>query len=46
MVTVEFPEDWDRYLPDALFAYREFPQKSIGFSSNELIFGTEALSLC
>ena len=28
----ERPQDWDRYLPVVLFAYREVPQVSTGFS--------------
>ena len=35
----ERPEDWDRYLPATLFAYREVPQESLGFSPFELIYG-------
>ena len=33
------PTDWDRYIPAALFAYREIPQSSTGFSPFELMFG-------
>ena len=33
------PSDWDRYIPAALFAYREIPQASTGFSPFELMFG-------
>lgn len=32
-------KDWDRLLPYLLFAYREVPQASIGFSSFELLYG-------
>ena len=32
----EHPKDWDRYLPTLLFAVRELPQKSLGFSPFEL----------
>ena len=35
----ERPEDWDRYLPATLFAYREIPQESLGFSPFEMIYG-------
>ncbi|KAL8593285.1 hypothetical protein ACOMHN_009938 [Nucella lapillus] len=35
----ERPSDWDRYIPAALFAYREAPQESTGFSSFELLYG-------
>ena len=33
------PRDWDRYLGPALFAYREIPQESTGFSPFELLYG-------
>lgn len=32
-------KDWDRWLPYLLFAYREVPQASTGFSPFELLFG-------
>ena len=35
----ERPKDWDRYLSAVLFAYREVPQASTGFSPFELLFG-------
>ena len=35
----ERPKDWDRYIPAVLFAYREVPQASLGFSPFELLFG-------
>ena len=35
----ERPKDWDRYLPAVLFAYREVPQASTGFSLFELLYG-------
>ena len=38
-VAQEKPSDWDRYIPAALFAYRELPQSSTGFSPFELLFG-------
>ena len=33
------PKDWDRYLPALLFAIREVPQESLGFSPFELLYG-------
>ncbi|KYO48728.1 hypothetical protein Y1Q_0004110 [Alligator mississippiensis] len=33
------PSDWDEKLPHLIFAYREVPQESTGFSSFELMFG-------
>ena len=33
------PEQWDKYLQPLLFAYREVPQCSTGFSPFELVFG-------
>ncbi|GFO35039.1 Zinc finger protein [Plakobranchus ocellatus] len=33
------PGDWDRYISAALFAYREAPQESLGFSPFHLLFG-------
>ncbi|XP_053407213.1 uncharacterized protein LOC128559482 [Mercenaria mercenaria] len=35
----ERPRDWDRYLNAMLFAYREVPQESLGFSPFELLYG-------
>jgi hypothetical protein len=35
----EKPSDWDRYIPALLFAYREVPQASTGFSPFELLYG-------
>ena len=32
-------KDWDRWLPFVLFAYREVPQASTGFSPFELLYG-------
>ena len=32
-------KDWDRQLPYLLFAYREVPQASTGFSPFELLYG-------
>ena len=35
----EKPRDWDRYVNPLLFAYRETPQESTGFSPFELLYG-------
>lgn len=35
----EQPRLWDRYISPLLFAYREVPQASLGFSPFELLFG-------
>ena len=35
----ECPRDWDRYLPALLFAYREVPHESLGYSPFELMYG-------
>ncbi|CAM5173343.1 unnamed protein product [Eretmochelys imbricata] len=35
----QHPQDWDKYLPHQLFAYREVPQESTGFSPFELLYG-------
>ncbi|XP_062584037.1 uncharacterized protein LOC134245806 isoform X2 [Saccostrea cucullata] len=35
----ERPKDWDKYLSAALFAYRDAPQESLGFSPFELVYG-------
>ena len=32
-------KDWDRYLPALLFAVREVPQESLGFSLFEVLYG-------
>ena len=34
-------KDWDKLLPYVLFAYREVPQVSTGFSPFELLYGRE-----
>ena len=34
----ERQKDWDRYLPALLFAVREVPQDSLGFSPFELLY--------
>ena len=33
--------DWDKFVPYVLFAYREVPQTTTGFSPFELLFGRE-----
>ncbi len=38
-MSAERPKDWDKYLGAVLFAYREVPQESIGFSPFELLYG-------
>ena len=35
----DHPRDWDRYIPAALFAYREMPNDSLKFSPFELLYG-------
>ncbi len=35
----EQPKEWDRFLNALLFAYREVPQESTGFSPFELLYG-------
>ena len=35
----ERPKDWDKYLSALLFAVREVPQESFGFSPFELLYG-------
>ena len=35
----ERPNYWDKYLPALLFAVREIPQESLGFSPFELLYG-------
>ena len=37
----ERPQDWDRYICPVLFAYREVPQESTGFSPFELLYGRQ-----
>jgi hypothetical protein len=38
-LTGEKPEEWDRWIPALLFAYREVPQESTGFAPFELLYG-------
>ena len=40
-ITEDKPETWDRYIQPLLFAYREVPQSSTGFSPFELVMGHE-----
>ena len=35
----EEPNDWDQHIPYVLFAYRESPHESTGFSPFELLYG-------
>ncbi|XP_076449992.1 uncharacterized protein LOC143286334 [Babylonia areolata] len=35
----EKPQAWDRWIPALLFAYREVPQESTGYSPFELLYG-------
>ena len=37
----EQPKEWDRFIEPLLFAYREVPQESTGFSPFELLYGRE-----
>ena len=36
------PKEWHRYIPCALFAMREIPSDSLGFSPFELLYGRQA----
>ena len=38
-VADEKPEAWDTYIPAALFAYRETPHSSTGYTPSTLLFG-------
>lgn len=38
---MEEGKDWDKLIPYLLFAYREVPQESSGFSPFELLYGRE-----
>ena len=40
-LSADEPDAWDRYLPYLLFAYREVPQASTGFSPFELLYGRQ-----
>lgn len=35
------PRAWDRFLPSVLFAYREVPQETTGFSPFEMVYGVQ-----
>ena len=37
----ERPRDWDRYINPLLFAVREAPQESLGFSPFEMLYGRQ-----
>ena len=37
-LAVEQPREWDKFIPALLFAYREVPQESIGFSPFEMLY--------
>ena len=41
----ERPNDWDKHLPALLFAIREVPQESLGFSPFELLYGRSVRGL-
>ncbi|XP_037779144.1 uncharacterized protein LOC119575564 [Penaeus monodon] len=36
---IEQPQNWDRYIPSVLFAYREIPNDTLKFSPFELLYG-------
>ncbi|XP_076438810.1 uncharacterized protein LOC143277793 [Babylonia areolata] len=38
-LSYEKPRAWDRWIPALLFAYREVPQESTGYSPFELLYG-------
>ena len=38
-VAADQPKKWDRLLPGVLFAYREVPQATTGFSPFEMVYG-------
>ena len=40
-LSAERPKDWDRILPGVLFAYREVPQATTGFSPFEMVYGVK-----
>ena len=40
-VATDDGKDWDKLIPPLLFAYREVPQKSTGFSPFELLYGRD-----
>ena len=42
-VTAEKPKDWHRYLGPLMFAVRDTPQDSTGFTPFELLYGTKCV---
>ena len=38
-LAIEQPTKWDTFIPALLFAYREAPQDSLGFSPFEMLYG-------
>ncbi|XP_059140094.1 uncharacterized protein LOC131928170 [Physella acuta] len=40
-ITADRQEDWDEFIPAALFAYREVPNEITGYSPFEFMFGTK-----
>jgi hypothetical protein len=40
-LTTEFKDEWDECLPWILFAYREIPMETTGFSPFEMLFGRD-----
>ena len=42
---VEKPKYWDKYLSDVLFAYREVPQESLGFSPSNWCMADQYVNL-
>ena len=38
-LAIEQPKKWDTFIPAVLFAYREAPQDSLGFSPFEMLYG-------
>ena len=38
-LSIEQPRKWDSFIPAVLFAYREVPQASTGFSPFEMLYG-------
>ena len=43
-ICAERPNGWDKYHPALLFAVREIPQESLGFSPFELLYGCNVRS--
>eukprot|EP00745_Piridium_sociabile_P042744 TRINITY_DN8657_c0_g1_i1.p1 TRINITY_DN8657_c0_g1~~TRINITY_DN8657_c0_g1_i1.p1 ORF type:complete len:1461 (-),score=280.53 TRINITY_DN8657_c0_g1_i1:179-4561(-) len=40
-LATEKPQEWDRWIPAALFAYREVPQATTGYSPFQMLYGRE-----